>query len=82
MRPERQIKERIEIYEAQIEDYKSRLAIADAWSNREYYRHLITENLRSIDLLEWVVDKTFYEIEQDEFSETELSNEELEEEVE
>lgn len=82
MRPERQIKERIEIYEAQIEDYKYRLTFVDTYSEREYYRHLIRENLDAIDLLEWVVDKPFAEIPQDEFSESELSNEELEDEAE
>lgn len=61
MRPERQIKERIEIYEAQIEEYETRIKLVNSYSEREYYRNLIRKNLDALDLLKWVVDKTWAE---------------------
>ena len=61
MRPERQIKERIEIYKAQIEDYKYHIVSVDTYSEKEYYRNLIRKNMDAIELLEWAADKTVAE---------------------
>lgn len=65
MRPERQIKERIEIYEAQIEEYETHIKLVNSYSEREYYRNLIRKNLDALDLLKWVVDKTWAEAKSD-----------------
>lgn len=58
MRPERQIKERIEILEAQNEDYMKQISMVDTYTEREYYRQLVRKNLDSIELLLWVVDES------------------------
>jgi len=58
MRDERQIKERIEIYQAQIENYEEeieRLVGFQNWDARETYRAWIRKNLDLINELKWTL---------------------------
>jgi hypothetical protein len=53
---ERQIRERIEIYEAQNEQYAEEVETAKEWSEKQLYRSWIRRNNDKIEELKWVLE--------------------------
>ena len=55
MRSEKQIKERIEIYKAQTEQWVEDIENNEEYSARQLYRAWIRKNMEFIELLIWVL---------------------------